>query len=233
MGFRPAVSLRSKFILIVLGGAVLPLALLGVWLNQTAERSGEHLLRARLHSSLSEIVDGIGLRWLSRRSQLLRLAESPWVQEALGSGGDGPPSHPDPSILQWAERAVRRRGSRCFIGGIERLGRRALVESGHRTRGSSGTLPFRSGPDRAGPHLRVRNRKPSRDLGSPGAAGQPHPRGCELGWREWICPGRVGSFHWGLPPSPYPSIRLSSPGKILSGGRSRGLPCTESFSSLP
>jgi two-component system sensor histidine kinase AtoS len=97
MGSGPALSLRSKFILIVLGGAVLPLALLGVWLNQTAERSGEHLLRARLQSSLTETVDGIGLRWLSRRSQLLRLAESPGVQAALSSGDGGLPPPADPS----------------------------------------------------------------------------------------------------------------------------------------
>jgi signal transduction histidine kinase len=84
---RLGLSLRSKFILIVLGGAVLPLALLGVWLNQTAERSGEQLLRTRLESSLSEVVDGIGIRWLARRSQLLRLAESPWVQNALREDG--------------------------------------------------------------------------------------------------------------------------------------------------
>jgi len=93
---RPALSLRNKFILIVLGGAVLPLALLGVWLNRTAERSGEELLQTRLESSLSEIVDGIGLRWLSRRSQLLRVAESPWVQEALGDGDGFPPRPSDP-----------------------------------------------------------------------------------------------------------------------------------------
>ncbi len=40
MGPRAEISLRSKLILIVLGGAVLPLALLGVWLARTAERSG-------------------------------------------------------------------------------------------------------------------------------------------------------------------------------------------------
>jgi signal transduction histidine kinase len=89
--------LRSKFILIVLGGAVLPLALLGVWLNQTAERSGEHLLRARLQSALLETVDGIGLRWMSRRSQLLRLAESQWVQAALSGGEGSLPSPSDPT----------------------------------------------------------------------------------------------------------------------------------------
>ena len=39
MKSRPGLSLRSKFTLIVLGGAVLPLFLLALWLNQTAERS--------------------------------------------------------------------------------------------------------------------------------------------------------------------------------------------------
>ncbi len=78
-----SLSLRSKFILIVLGGAVLPLALLGLWLTRTAERSGEELLRARLQASLSQVIDEVGLRWLSQRSQLLRLAESPTVQLAL------------------------------------------------------------------------------------------------------------------------------------------------------
>ncbi len=97
MRLLPAPSLRSKFILIVLVGAVLPLALLGVWLNQTAERSGEQLLRTRLEASLSEIVEGIGLRWLSRRSQLLRVAESPWVQDALSAADGAAPSLPDPT----------------------------------------------------------------------------------------------------------------------------------------
>ncbi|MGD2217035.1 MAG: ATP-binding protein, partial [Gemmatimonadales bacterium] len=59
------------------------LALLGLWLSRTAERSGEELLRARLGSSLGQVVDEIGLRWLSRRSQLLRLAECSAVQTAL------------------------------------------------------------------------------------------------------------------------------------------------------
>jgi signal transduction histidine kinase len=83
MSLAGSLSLRSKLILIVLGGAVLPLALLGLWLNRTAERSGEELLRARLGTSLGQVVDEIGLRWLSGRSQLLRLAECSAVQTAL------------------------------------------------------------------------------------------------------------------------------------------------------
>jgi signal transduction histidine kinase len=90
-----SLSLRSKFILIVLCGAVLPLAALGLWLTRTAERSGEELLRARLDTSLGQVVDEIGLRWLSRRSQLLSLAECSAVQRELrepeeptGEGGE-------------------------------------------------------------------------------------------------------------------------------------------------
>ncbi len=78
-----ALSLRSRFTLIVLGGAVLPLALLGLWLTRTAERSGEDLLRARLEISLRQVVEEIGMRWLSVRSELLQLAECPELQVAL------------------------------------------------------------------------------------------------------------------------------------------------------
>jgi len=87
MRFRPGLSLRSKFILIVLGGAVLPLALLGVWLNQTAERSGERLLRGRLESSLADVAEDVGLRWLSVRGEILRIAELPGVQAGLAGTG--------------------------------------------------------------------------------------------------------------------------------------------------
>jgi signal transduction histidine kinase len=80
---RLGLSLRSKFILIVLGGAVLPLALLGVWLNQTAERSGERLLRERLDTSLAEIAKDVGLRWLMVRGEILRIAELPEVHQGL------------------------------------------------------------------------------------------------------------------------------------------------------
>jgi HAMP domain-containing protein len=94
---RLGLSLRSKFILIVLGGAVLPLALLGVWLNQTAERSGERLLRGRLEYSLSEVAEDVGLRWLSVRREILRIAELPEVQAGLK--GVGPSDDTSPAGL--------------------------------------------------------------------------------------------------------------------------------------
>lgn len=91
-------SLRSKFMLIVLIGAVLPLALLGLWLTGTAERSGEELLRTRLETALGQIVDEIGFRWLSQRSELLRLAECSAVQTALRDGA-GPQTNLDNAAL--------------------------------------------------------------------------------------------------------------------------------------
>lgn len=83
MRFQHAFSLRNKLVLIVLGGAVLPLFLLGLWLNQTAERSGERLLRERLDTSLAEIAEDVGLRWLMVRGEILRIAELPEVHQGL------------------------------------------------------------------------------------------------------------------------------------------------------
>ena len=80
---RRGLSLRGKFLLIVLGGAVLPLGLFGLWLTGTAERSAEALLRTRLDSSMGRVVDRVGSRWISERSRLLDFCESPSVQGEL------------------------------------------------------------------------------------------------------------------------------------------------------
>jgi len=103
MRSRPALSLRSKFILIVLGGAVLPLALLGVWLNRTAERSGEELLRTRLEISLAEVAEDAGLRWLSVRGEILRIAELPEVQVGLKGNGSFDEDYPRDPVPSSAE----------------------------------------------------------------------------------------------------------------------------------
>jgi signal transduction histidine kinase len=106
MSLRP-LSLRGKFTLIVLGGAVLPLALLGSWLTRTAERSGEALLRDRLETSITEIVSETGLRWIALRSQLTDLAEHPALQDALRQGA-APAGSLDTAVLREL-RAARAR----------------------------------------------------------------------------------------------------------------------------
>lgn len=110
---RPAggrsLSLRSRFLLVVLLGVLLPLALVGLWVIGSAERSGEALLRQRLDQSLQEIVAAAGLNWVSRRSELLHLAEHPVVRQALrgerppftAPAGDAPPGLEE----VWAELA--------------------------------------------------------------------------------------------------------------------------------
>ena len=79
----PALSLRTRLFLIVLLGAVLPLAIVGLWLARSAGRSGEALLRDRLAQSLRRVATDIGYRWVAQRSDLITLGEHPAVQAAL------------------------------------------------------------------------------------------------------------------------------------------------------
>jgi len=69
-------SLRSRFLLLVLLGAVIPLGLVGYWLSRSARQSGERLVRERLEASLLDVVNSVGGQWGSHRSSLLDLAEN-------------------------------------------------------------------------------------------------------------------------------------------------------------
>ena len=48
MSLLSRLSLRSRVLLLVLIGVVLPLGLVGLWLNRSSERSGIALVKARL-----------------------------------------------------------------------------------------------------------------------------------------------------------------------------------------
>jgi signal transduction histidine kinase len=85
MTMRRTLSLRASFLLILLFGAFLPLGMVGLWLNRSAARSGEELVRERLERGLREVATGIGARWVTQRTALLGLAEHPEVQRRLGS----------------------------------------------------------------------------------------------------------------------------------------------------
>jgi signal transduction histidine kinase len=76
-------SLRTKFLLVVLCGALLPLGLIGLWLMRSVEQSGEELLRARMDASMQGLVQEVGTQWVRLRSELLDLAEDEQVQRAL------------------------------------------------------------------------------------------------------------------------------------------------------
>jgi signal transduction histidine kinase len=91
---RPArltrrLSLRSRLLLVVFGGAILPLALLGLWLTRSAQRSGEMLLADRLDSALQQLAGQVGPRWVHVRGPLLDLAEVAEVRRRLAEDADG------------------------------------------------------------------------------------------------------------------------------------------------
>jgi signal transduction histidine kinase len=81
-------SLRTRFLLIVLVGAVLPLGLIGFWLTRTSLRSGEELLSARLDEALESTAQGVRRAWNRRRSDLLSLGDLPVVQRRLAAAAD-------------------------------------------------------------------------------------------------------------------------------------------------
>jgi signal transduction histidine kinase len=82
-----ALSLRSKFLLTVLAGAVVPLGLIGLWLTYSAGRAGEELLRAQMGESLDRLAEEVSGRWVYRQSDLLLLAGNEAVQRALRQNG--------------------------------------------------------------------------------------------------------------------------------------------------
>jgi signal transduction histidine kinase len=91
---RPArltrrLSLRSRLLLVVFGGAILPLALLGLWLTRSAERSGERLLADRLDAALQQLAEQVGPRWVHVRAPLLDLAEAAEVRRRLAGDANG------------------------------------------------------------------------------------------------------------------------------------------------
>jgi signal transduction histidine kinase len=81
-------SLRTRLILIVLFAAILPLAVVGIWLANSITRSGEELLRARLDESLDQLARGIGARWVAHRADLLTIAEDRTIQTLLTHPSD-------------------------------------------------------------------------------------------------------------------------------------------------
>ncbi|MFN2317045.1 MAG: hypothetical protein ABR602_10205, partial [Gemmatimonadales bacterium] len=90
-GFR---SLRSRFLFVAFVGIVLPFAAVAAWLNGSAGRSGEELLRNRLDGTLEQAVWESGKRWVTLRSALLDVAGHPDIQAALSHppNGGAPPS---------------------------------------------------------------------------------------------------------------------------------------------
>ena len=83
MKLSVARSLRSRFLLVVVGGVVIPLAIVGLWMARATERSGRGLLRTRLEGALAQVVTEVGGRWVRVRAGLLDIADDTTVQASL------------------------------------------------------------------------------------------------------------------------------------------------------
>jgi len=67
-------TLRGQFLLIVIGGAVIPLGMVALWLTSAGVRSGEKLLYQHLDQSGEQFVAAMNRRWDYRQGYLLYLA---------------------------------------------------------------------------------------------------------------------------------------------------------------
>jgi signal transduction histidine kinase len=86
--------------MIVLLGAVVPMAVLGYWLTRSAVRAGEDVLLERLQEAVGDAADQVRDAWKRPRGELLNLVDDRSVQTELerrrggssGAGGDPPTS---------------------------------------------------------------------------------------------------------------------------------------------
>lgn len=104
---RRSVSFQARILLIVLVLGILPLGLLGLWLTESATRSGEALVRAQLEESVGSAVFRVVSRWYRLRSALLYLAEDSGSQRALGEGETPNPPATFVRIFEGLEPGVR------------------------------------------------------------------------------------------------------------------------------
>ncbi len=94
-----ATSFRGRFLLVVIFAAVVPLALIGVWLTRSVGRAGEGLLRSVLDRSLQEVTDVVERRWVYRSGELVMLANNAVAQRLLAGGAAQPLAGPDSQYL--------------------------------------------------------------------------------------------------------------------------------------
>jgi signal transduction histidine kinase len=71
-----ALGLRTQILLMLLGAAILPLALLGLWLTSSAKRAGEQLLQNHLEESADRFAAAVRTRWEYRRADIALIAEN-------------------------------------------------------------------------------------------------------------------------------------------------------------
>jgi signal transduction histidine kinase len=81
-------GVRTRFLLVVLLGVLIPIALVGAWLAHSGQRSAERMLREQLETALADAATDIGHRWIDMRGRLLNLGEHPAVIAEIRAGTD-------------------------------------------------------------------------------------------------------------------------------------------------
>ena len=85
MNTSRGLALRSQILLIVLGVAIAPLGVVGLWLTHSAVRSGEELLRSHLDQSADRFVAAAARRWEFRESDMTLIAGNAAAVRAVTS----------------------------------------------------------------------------------------------------------------------------------------------------
>jgi signal transduction histidine kinase len=76
-------SLRGRVIAIVLGAAVLPLTVIGLWVTRSIANAGESLLRSELEESAARVASAVEGRWSYRLGDLGLLAGNSVAQQVV------------------------------------------------------------------------------------------------------------------------------------------------------
>jgi signal transduction histidine kinase len=86
-------GIRTKLLLAVLAGAVLPMTLLSLWLARGASRGGLSLLEGETRTAVAQLKADAESKWHYRRGDLLLLAQNEPVSEALAMHAAEPPPY--------------------------------------------------------------------------------------------------------------------------------------------
>jgi len=96
-------SFRTRILLIVLGVTVLPLGLVGMWLNAAAARAGEEFITERVEFAVRDAAKVAGTRWLPLRSGLLDITDEESFWRALAEAASIPDAargaEPPPAVV--------------------------------------------------------------------------------------------------------------------------------------
>jgi signal transduction histidine kinase len=137
-------GVRTRFLLVVLFGVLIPLALVGAWLAHAGQRSAEQMLREQLETALAAAATDVGHRWIELRGRLLDLGEQPAVIAALRAGRD-PLGAAAPPELRELRSSLQESAEAIEFAGLDgvTLDRSGRDESGVPVAGGSGSTRVR------------------------------------------------------------------------------------------